>query len=1146
MTSVPAALETPQVTQNKASDPERSAWVSASAGTGKTRVLTDRVLRLLLGGTPPDRLLCITFTKAAAAEMAKRVHATLANWAIWREDKLDGHLAELGERPNEALRRRARRLFAQVLDAPAGLPIQTVHAFCQSVLRRFPLEAGVSPQFELIEDRVADERIRQARDRVLATTDPDLRAAVDLLARLVDEGRFGDLVDLVIAKRARLARMFAGLAPGEELRARVAAQAGADPAADRETVLAAACAETAFDGAALRRAAAALDAGGKEDRGKVPALTAFLAAAAADRPALFAAYALVFLKQDGTPRARQASKSAEDKAPGTVAAMEAEALRLEAVRGRLLTIATVERTTALLTFARALLAAYEADKQRQGALDYTDLVLRTADLLDRPGMADWVLFKLDGGIDHVLVDEAQDTNTDQWRVITALTAEFVAGEGARSDDTRRTVFAVGDEKQSIFSFQGADPRTFDAVHRHLAARLEGGPAPLAAIPMHVSFRSVQAVLDWVDAVFAEPEARAGVVVDPMTEVRHVAHRRGQAGLVELWEPIGPAETDERAPWEAPVDQRLNASPSARLAGRIAETVRGWLDRHEVLESQGRPIGAGDVLVLVRTRDAFFAELVRALKDRAVPVAGVDRMQIPDQLAAQDLAAAAAAALLPDDDLTLAAVLKGPFVGFDEEALFAVAHGRDGRSLWQALNARADAGNAACGAAVDWLRRLRRQVGRSAPHELVSALLTRPCPADAGCGRRALLARLGPDAADAIDEVLTLALDYERTAAPSVQGFVHWLAASDTEVKRELETGDRGQVRIMTVHAAKGLQAPIVILAGALQKPERTDPVQWPGDPGAPPLWAPRADLRDPASASLALAAAEWRDAEYRRLLYVALTRAEDRLYVCGHRGPKAPPERNWHALCAAGLDRLAGVEALTAPDGLAVRRYICTQHTPVAPQEVAAAALGVAPPEWLFRLPGPEPEPPRPLAPSRPEEGDPPVRSPLDEAGPGRRFRRGLLVHALLQRLPDLAADRRTAWARRYLARTAPDWPVPEALVDEALGVLAHPGLAPAFGPGSRAEVPIVGVVGGQAVAGQVDRLAVLDDRVIVFDYKTNRPPPASEADTAPAYLRQMAIYRAALRAIYPGRKVLCALVWTDGARVMQLSDAALDRWAPA
>ncbi|MCA8931103.1 MAG: UvrD-helicase domain-containing protein, partial [Rhodospirillaceae bacterium] len=618
------------------------------------------------------------------------------------------------------------------------------------------------------------------------------------------------------------------------------------------------------------------------------------------------------------------------------------------------------------------------------------LVLRTADLLDRPGMADWVLFKLDGGIDHVLVDEAQDTNADQWRVISALTAEFMAGEGARSDTTRRTVFAVGDEKQSIFSFQGADPRTFDAVRRDQARRLEGGPAPLADISMHVSFRSVQAVLDWVDAVFAEPEVRAGVVVDPATEVRHIAHRRGQAGLVELWDPIVPADKDEREPWEPALDQRIGTSPSARLAARIADTVRGWIDRREMLESRGRPIGAGDVLVLVRTRDAFFAELVRALKDRAVPVAGVDRMKIPDQLAAQDLAAVAAAALLPDDDLTLAAVLKGPFIGFDEETLFTVAHGRDRRSLWQALNARADAGNIACGAAVDWLRAVRRQVGRLAPHEFVSALLTRPCPADPVCGRRALLARLGPDAADAIDEALTLALDYERTAAPSVQGFVHWLAAADTEVKRELETGDRHQVRIMTVHAAKGLQAPIVILAGALQKPDRTDAVQWPDYPAAPPLWAPRAELRDPASAGLATAAAERRDAEYRRQLYVALTRAEDRLYVCGHRNGSPPKKRqnNWHDLCADGLDRLDGVETLTAADGLRVRRYICAQQVPADSKQQTEGREEAAPEDWLFRPPEPEPEPPRPLAPSRPEEGDPPVRSPLDGL-PTRRFRRG-------------------------------------------------------------------------------------------------------------------------------------------------------------
>ena len=1139
----PTRPETPQVTQNRASDPAVSAWVSASAGTGKTRVLTDRVLRLLLQDVAPRRLLCLTFTKAAAAEMAVRIGRTLAGWAIAGEATLDADLVRLGERPDGALRDRARRLFARVLDTPGGLPIQTIHAFCQSVLRRFPLEAGISPHFELIEDRTAVERIRAARDRVLGSSNPDLRAAVAALARTVDEGGLAGLVQTVISTRARLQDFFTGLPPGRAVRDVVADAVGIDGATTGDGVLAAATADAAFDGPALRRAAAALQAGGVGDRDRAMTLTTFLEAAPADRPPLLDAYARAFLTAEGDVRKRLATKAVETRDPGTVDTLIEEAVRLGRVRDRLIRVAMVDRTTALLIFGLALLDAYERDKRARGALDYNDLVLRTAELLDRPGMADWVLFKLDGGIDHVLVDEAQDTNADQWRVIAALTAEFVAGEGTRPPG--RTLFAVGDEKQSIFSFQGADPLAFDRMRRRVAARLAGGPAPLRDVSMTVSFRSTEAVLDLVDAVFADAGARAGVVADPEAPIRHIAHRRGQAGLVELWPSIGPDAASPRPPWAVPEDQRVAVSPSARLAARIAGTIAGWLQTGATLDSRRRPIRAGDVLVLVRKRDTFFVELVRALKQKGVPVAGVDRMVIAGQLAALDLVAVAETCLLPDDDLTLATVLKGPLVGFDEETLFALAHGRDHLSLWGALHARADDGDAGCATTATWLRGWRAAAGRLPPHEFLSGLLHAPSPADPRSGRRALLARLGPDAADPIDELLTLALTYERSAAPSLQGFVHWLAGDDTEVKRELESGARDQVRIMTVHAAKGLQAPIVFLAGTVSKPEKVSALLWADDPADPPLWAPKKADRDPAFTARRLRVEAQRDAEYRRLLYVALTRAEDRLYICGHHGRNGVPAGCWDALCAAGMDALADVETADGPDGITVRRYRSVQHRPVAPEAERAAPPAPPPPAWLARPPPPEPMPPQPLAPSRPDDAEPAVRSPLD-APPDRRFRRGLLLHGLLQRLPDLPAADRPAWALRHLARSVPDPDTRAALIAEALAVLDHPDLGPAFGSGSQAEVPIVGVVAGRAVAGQVDRLAVLADQVIVIDYKTNRPPPLNEAEVPAAYWRQMSLYRAALRAIHPDRRIRCALVWTDGPRVMQLSDAGLDRWTPA
>ncbi len=1157
MSSAAAIVRDPNVSQRDASDPAASVWVAASAGSGKTKVLTDRVLRQMLAGTPPARILCLTFTKAAAAEMSIRINRTLGEWATVEDSRLEDALAALtGARPSADSCREARRLFARVIDCPGGMKLQTIHAFCQSLLRRFPLEAGLAPHFEVMDDATATELLEQARGTVLnqARRDPDSplgRALARLTTDLHEDG-LGALMSELAGERGRLRRILEGHGGLEPTLAEVRHLLGVTAGESAEAITAAACADRAADLTGLRRACIALDKGSATDQERGRTLAGWLSAPAPDRLAGFSDYADLFLTKEETPRKTLITKKAASYDMTSQDILTTEAARLQAALIRRKAAGVAEATGALLGFAEALLAVYTRLKGSRALLDYDDLILAARDLLEREGVAPWVLFKLDGGLDHILIDEAQDTNPEQWQVIERLAEEFFSGQGARPGPREpvRTVFAVGDEKQSIFSFQRADPREFARLREHFRRRVEAAAQTWRQVRLDISFRSTAAVLRAVDGVFARDEARDGVAFDPGVAIRHFSFRRGQGGLVELWPPVRPEEPKEQAPWQAPLVREAADQPSSRLAAAIATTIRGWLDRGERLESKGRAVRPGDIMVLVRRRGGFVPELVRALKERGVPVAGVDRMVLTGQLSVMDMMALAEFLLLREDDLRLAEVLKGPFIGLNEEELYRLAFGRTGH-LWQALAARAgtEGPESRYGRAHGWLEALLAAADFSPPYEFFAGVLHRPCPADAVSGLRAVLGRLGAEARDPLDEFLNTTLAFQRGHAPSLQAFLHWLVSAESEIKREQEQGgpEGGVVRIMTVHGAKGLQAPIVFLPDTTGKPVQSARILWPEDGRTVPLYAPRRSQEESRCAEARTAADRRRDQEYRRLLYVALTRAEDRLIVCGWltKGRPEPAEGSWYALTAAALnaDPIATPFQFTGPWGGDGVRLQEPQTAPVAAPGAATVSQALAPlPPWACDPAPPEPEPSRPLTPSRPDEDDSAVRSPLGNDD-GRRFRRGLLLHRLFETLPELSPEVRAAAARRFLARPGHglDDSSREAMVAEALAVLDHAEFAPLFGPGSRAEVPVVGTVGGRVLSGQIDRLLVRNGEVWIVDYKTNRPPPETVAGVAAGYLRQMASYRAAVRLIYPGHRVRCLLLWTDAPRLMELPETVLD-----
>lgn len=1144
--------------QRTASDPSVSSWVGASAGSGKTKVLTDRMLRLLLprlSGEPatrPEKILAITFTKAGANEMAQRLSARLSRWAVMDEATLAADMEDnlLGRAPTPEEMREARKIFARVVDTPGGLKIMTIHSFCQSVLGRFPVEAGLPPHFTPLEESQSRELLDRAKRDVLARlhteTGSPLAHAIAHISGVMNETQFSDAIGKLASERHQMQAVLKRTFGLEGFYTALCAAFEINPAQTEQDVFADFA--VGADEAALRGACRHLAGGSGKDQERAIDIQAFFDAMPARRSYLYAAYRKCFIAAStGTVLKALATKGVLQSAPHVEAVLMAEAERLlsyENVRNAHICAAL---TRDLFRIGEAILGRYQALKNSLGVLDFDDLILKTLSLLNGAKAPAWVLYKLDEGLDHILIDEAQDTNPEQWEIVRMLATEFFEGDGAK--DIVRTLFVVGDEKQSIFSFQRAAPEKFGEMRSWFDKKIRASGQSFAPVDINTSFRSVQVVLDAVDKVYGGNAAMLGLTSEYLD---HVAKREGQAGLVEFWplfRPTGAAapaepETEDAQPslggWFLPDQIVETQSGSSQMAARIADLVQGWMESGERLESYDRPIAAGDVMILVKSRSALVGQLVRALKRRGVPVSGVDRMRLKEEIVVQDLCAAAGFALLPEDDLTLAALLKSPFIGMTEDRLYALAYGRE-LSLWHTVRERGD------GETVRWLEALIAHAGADHPYEFFSRIVQAPCPADARGGVRAIRSRLGEDALDPLDEFLNNALAYENVHTAGLQGFLQWHTNHSSDIKRELEEAGSA-VRIMTVHGSKGLQAPIVFLPDTVHTRPKADTILWPHKTGhAVPYYIPQKD-KAPSHVHSAQEAIERKTSEeYRRLLYVAMTRAEERLYVGGYTGRKDSAAAHWYDDIREGFARLpdvtqhpSGVQDDKGKDIPILRRTVCRtsapdkrDHAHARKQETVSGPL----PGWATLAAPAEPFPPRPLAPSRPAEPEPAAFSPL-AAGREHRFKRGNATHKLMQLLPDLPKERWQSAAEQFLARTALDLPpvLQKDIAREVLAILNDPLFGEIFGAGSLAEIPVSGFVDGQLISGQIDRILIRDKDILIVDYKTNRPPPLDAADIPDVYVRQMQAYARTLREIYPDREVKCALLWTDGARLMPVA----------
>lgn len=1105
--------------QTTASSPQICAWVGASAGTGKTKVLTDRVLRLLLSGVLPNKILCLTFTKAAAAEMANRITAKLSHWAMEEEEDLIKEIEELTKQPSSKdLIKTARKLFAVYLDAAGGMQIRTIHSFCQSLLERFPLEAEIMPNFEVISEQDSEIMLNNAKREVFLQTgiDKELTKAFEFITENVHETNFDELIKGLINKRGKLHKLLLKFGSKEGVLENIKQKLNVKKENLQEL-------EAEFikntPKEEIKGIIEPLMQGSTKDKEKAEKIGAFLGSA--DKKQTLKIYIRAFLTDKNTVYSTLATSKTKTSYPLIENIIQKEANRV------LDYITNSQNTTdfiaakSLITIGSAFIKSYDILKIRNKQMDYEDLIILTEKLLSKPNIAPWILYKLDFGIEHILVDEAQDNSQAQWHIIKEILSEFFSGESANQKN--RTIFAVGDKKQSIFSFQGADPASFDKTFKDLSIQIPLSGKTFEKVDMATSFRSSSAVLRAVNEIFSlkNAAARKGLALES-EDITHYSAREGEGGLVEVWPSIEALENGQINGFKPMIERIAADKAEITCAKQVADKIKSLIKNKEILESKNRPIKAGDIMILLQKRwQGFIETLISELKEAKIEVCGIDRMILTDQLVTQDLMALGQFLLLPEDDLNFACLLKSPLFCISEEELFELCYNRKG-NLWQNVK-----NNKKYEKISVKLKELLSKADFIRPFELYSEVLSLG-------GYKEFLRRLGAEASDALDEFMSLCLSYEQTHIPTLQGFLYWLKNTKIELKREQE--HKNAVRIMTVHGSKGLQSSIVFLADTKYKSIKTDNIL--EDEEGLLFWSPKADFSSEYYKKQKERAKSLKEEEQNRLLYVALTRAQDRLYITGWDNKTTAKENNWYDLISKGLQDIAQKEEKSG-----ILRIFEKQQIAIKKEEQEELNIEIKTvPNWIDKPAAKEIPPFKPLAPSRIEDEDIIANSPL-KADENYKYIKGRIIHKILEILPLVSKEKREENLKKYIQNQAKELSKTEQekILKQILKIINKEEFANFFGSNSSGEVAVSGIIGNKIISGKIDRLIVLPDKVIIIDFKSNKQIPQSIEEIPKSYLKQLAAYKASIEDIFKDKKVECGLLWTDTGEFMPISNEILD-----
>jgi len=1133
-------IEEVQRKQSIASDPQYSIWTSASAGSGKTTVLVKRLLRMFLCGIEPSKILCITFTNTAAAEMRNRINSKLSEWATFDDDKLESEIFKLEGGNVDGMPKKlkiARSLFAKILDYSNDFKILTIHSFCQQVIKRFPLEANIIPNFKIADEILSTELLLQAKDEILKTDDKKISEAIKYVFTYKNEEDFLELLKQTIRQKDNLlylkSKFFTVDGVIDEIRRVFNIKRGEN--IDEIT-------KKFIDNIDLSLFTYDIidtikTIGKKTDLDFINSIMSV--------KKNVNDYINVFLTKDKTIRKKIITKSVSDKFPEIYAFTIAEASRVFEFKEKLSNIHNFEFTAAFLRITYHIFDIYAGLKRKGGYLDYSDLIFETSRLLNDSKYrnlgnenmySNWINYKLDEGLDHLLIDEAQDTSPIQWDIVKSITEEFFAGYGQK-DDENRTIFVVGDEKQSIFSFQGAEPLNFNIMLKYYMEKVKNAGKKFEKIYLETSFRSLKSILSITDAVFSEP-SRLKAITKIESIIKHNVVRSDGIGKVEVW-PLVEAKNVEKEDeknnrimdWKINYLENIELTNKQKLAEIIANRIDSWFKKGKLIYSRKdaclRQVKYSDIMILVKSRDKDFINyLIRQFNKHNIRTTGNDKFNLIDNIIAQDIISLFRFILFNEDDLSLANIVKSPFLSLNENDLYELCDFKNNNScsLWKALKTIKRFSEKKL-----ILEELLDKSKSMGIYEFMFYLFETK-------GFRLKFKERFPYITDeVVNEFFTIANNYETNHNNStLLNFVYFLEDSGLEIKRDMEQSS-DEIRIMTIHSSKGMESPIVILPDtnhATNTIYKIDKVLNLKDDSSdytiPLLQKENSFFLDEVKDRMKFETEE----EYLRLLYVAMTRAENELYICDYIKNNGSKENCWYEIIKQAVEK-SGAKRKRDDDMDGDILYIgdddifdsnpvnCNKkNIECEPQNsyIIEDILDNISKNKEKKLESKIINPSTYYAESvlkNPHEGSINIEN-------------GKLVHKLLEILPDSPRDEWDDIIDIYLKNKNNTQEIKRVVLkilnDEKFNFL--------FSKDSKAEVPIFGNLDGDIISGRIDRLAIIDNTIYVVDYKNTNTLP----DFPPKnYIKQLELYKKLLTKIYVGKNIKCFILWTAFGEIQEI-----------
>ncbi|MBL42865.1 MAG: hypothetical protein CMM49_09440 [Rhodospirillaceae bacterium] len=871
-----------------------SIWITASAGSGKTSLLVERIIELLIKDVPPSQILCLTFTKAASIEMHERINQKLFHWINLEDYQLKNILKKYKISKNIDTNR-LRSLALRLLEDHSSINIQTIHSFCENILKKFPIEAGVLPNFSVLSANETANYILEARNLAFKKYKNNRRFDKSLKNLVVknDEKRFNELFSELVSKKISLSKIWSQSDELEKVINHIYKLFDLDISDTPSSLVDKACEINSYRMQKLINIIDKLAEGSKKDNLNSRAINKWINSS--ERESDWKDYKSVFLTKKNSIAKNIVSKKISEKYPELVIDINSEAKKIFETEEKISFINISSKIISSLTVFKYIMIEYQNIKLNFNLLDYDDLIYFSLNLFKKIDIAPWVLFKFDQQIKHFLIDEAQDTSSEQWDLLHTLITEIFTTNSINKNE--RSIFVVGDEKQSIFSFQGANPENLENIKNSFIDYFKNININFEISSLSKSYRSIDIILKFVDQIFAD-ENETQIISKMKKWKNHHSFRKDGGGLIEIW-PLIERPINQRDIWELPVNQFDNISSESELARLITIQIKEWLASKEILVSENRFIEAGDIMILVRKRGLLFQRIINELKKNNIPVVSSEKIKLKDYLVVKDLIKLMEFVLLPNDDFVLANVLKGPLFNIKEDDLFELSINRGSKSLWDSLliySKKNTKYKKIYNALIDLLKRKSFY----SPFKFYSDIL------DSG-GRRKILSYLGKQNNEIIDEFLNQIIDYEENNIVSFQGFIHWF--ENSSISYQIDLGSvRNKVRVLTVHSAKGLEAPIVFLPDTTSVPVNKKNPYVVKENDLAFIMFPSSLPENKNSKYYKINSLN-KDKEYKeylRLFYVAMTRARDRLYICGYSQTRNIDKGSWYDLAESNFEKMKG------------------------------------------------------------------------------------------------------------------------------------------------------------------------------------------------------------------------------------------------